>query len=287
MSSEARQRKLAERIKEIVARSLEFRVKDARLGFVTITDVRITPDLRDASVFYTVYGDERERADSAAALESAKGMLRTQVGQQTGVKFTPTLTFIPDAIPDTARHVEELLLKAAQADAATNAPEFSGEKPVVHADHIGAVVHGDLRRVIDGGGEVLVVGLLILALDGVGGDAVVLHQRGGHVVLRGQRVGCHQHHVGATGLERAGQVGGLRGHVEAGRDAEALEGLLLLEPLADLGEHGHVAIGPLDALATEVGQAEVGHVMLDGCRHRRVSLFASKPPQATSVPPCR
>lgn len=120
MSSEARQRKLAERIKEIVARSLESRVKDARLGFVTITDVRMTPDLREASVFYTVYGDEQERADSAAALESAKGLLRTQVGRQTGVKFTPSLTFILDAIPDTARHVEELLRQAAEADAAVH-----------------------------------------------------------------------------------------------------------------------------------------------------------------------
>ena len=117
MSSEARQRKLADRIKVIVAGMLESRVKDPRLGFVTITDVRITPDLREASVFYTVYGDDEARTATAAALESAKGLLRSEVGKQTGVKFTPSLEFFPDALPDTARHVEELLRIAAESDA--------------------------------------------------------------------------------------------------------------------------------------------------------------------------
>ena len=117
MSSEARQRKMADRIKVIVAQMLEQRIKDPRLGFVTITGVRITADLREASVFYTVYGDDEARAASAAALASAKGVLRTEVGRQTGVKFTPTLEFVLDAVPDTARHVEDLLRQAAAADA--------------------------------------------------------------------------------------------------------------------------------------------------------------------------
>lgn len=120
MSSEARQRKLADRIQVIVAESLEKRIKDPRLGFITITDVRITPDLREASVFYTVYGDDLQRQETAAALESAKGVLRSEVGKQTGIKFTPSLAFIPDAIPDTARHVEDLLRVAAEADAAVH-----------------------------------------------------------------------------------------------------------------------------------------------------------------------
>lgn len=120
MSSEARQRKLADRIQVIVAESLEKRVKDPRLGFITVTDVRITADLREASVFYTVYGDDLQRQETAAALESAKGLLRSEVGKQTGIKFTPTLAFIPDAIPDTARHVEDLLKVAAEADAAVH-----------------------------------------------------------------------------------------------------------------------------------------------------------------------
>src|SRR4051812_8109378 len=110
--------KLADRIRVIVAETLKTRVKDPRLGFVTITDVRITGDLRDATVFYTVYGNEDERAESAAALESAKGVLRTEVGRQTGVKHTPSLTFIADAIPEGARNIEELLAKVAVTDAA-------------------------------------------------------------------------------------------------------------------------------------------------------------------------
>jgi ribosome-binding factor A len=117
MSSEARQRKMADRIKVIVAEAVERRIKDPRLGFVTITDVRVSTDLRDASVFYTVFGDDESRQSTAAALESARGMLRTEVGRQTGLKFTPSLAFVPDAIPENAKLVEELLRAAAEADA--------------------------------------------------------------------------------------------------------------------------------------------------------------------------
>jgi ribosome-binding factor A len=123
--------KLADRIRVIVAETLKARVKDPRLGFVTITDVRITGDLRDATVFYTVYGSEEERAESAAALESAKGVLRTEVGRQTGVKHTPSLTFIADAIPEGARQIEDLLAKVAVSDAAVReaaaTADYAGE----------------------------------------------------------------------------------------------------------------------------------------------------------------
>jgi ribosome-binding factor A len=107
-----RARRLAERIQVIVAEALEYRVKDPRLGFITVTDVRLTNDLREASVFYTVYGDDGEQADTAAALDSARGMLRTEVGKQTGVRHTPSLAFVADAVPENARHVEDLLRKA-------------------------------------------------------------------------------------------------------------------------------------------------------------------------------
>ena len=113
----ARAAKLADRIKVVVAETLKTRIKDPRLGFVTITDARITGDLREATVFYTVYGDETERNESAAALESAKGILRSEVGRQTGVKFTPTLAFVADAIPEGAKQIDELLARAAEADA--------------------------------------------------------------------------------------------------------------------------------------------------------------------------
>ena len=117
MTDTARARKLADRIRVVVAETLERRIKDPRLGFVTITDTRVTGDLREATVFYTVYGDEIERAATAAALESAKGVLRTEVGRQTGVRFTPSLAFVADAIPDTTRQLDDLLIKARQQDA--------------------------------------------------------------------------------------------------------------------------------------------------------------------------
>jgi ribosome-binding factor A len=121
MADAARARRMAGRIKQIVATGIETQVKDPRLGMVTITDVRVTGDLHDATLFYTVFGSENDRTASAMALESAKGVLRSEVGRQTGVRFTPTLTFVLDAVPDTAKHIEALLAEAAQADAEVSA----------------------------------------------------------------------------------------------------------------------------------------------------------------------
>ena len=117
MVDAARARKLADRIKVIVAEALELKVKDPRLGFVTVTDAKVTNDLQQATVFYTVFGDEAQKADTAAALESARGVLRSEVGRQTGVRHTPTLEFIADAVPENAAHIEELLAKVAASDA--------------------------------------------------------------------------------------------------------------------------------------------------------------------------
>ena len=117
MADTARARRLAKRIAQIVASGLEYEVKDPRLAMVTITDARVTPDLRDATVYYTVFGDEADYAATAAALSSATGVLRSRVGQQTGVRFTPTLTFVADTVPDDARRLDELLAKAKEADA--------------------------------------------------------------------------------------------------------------------------------------------------------------------------
>jgi len=127
----ARARKLADRIKVIVAEMLEMKVKDPRLGFITITDVRVTGDLQQATVFYTVMGDEKAQADTAAALESARGVVRSEVGRQTGVRHTPSLAFILDAVPETAAHIEELLAKVAASDAevhrAAAGAQYAGE----------------------------------------------------------------------------------------------------------------------------------------------------------------
>lgn len=109
--------KLAEDIKVIAAEMLKRRIKDPRLGFVTITDVRLTGDSRDASIFYTAFGSPEEQAGTAAALQSATGMIRSQVGKQLGLKFTPTLVFVPDVVPETARQIEDLLTAAKDSDA--------------------------------------------------------------------------------------------------------------------------------------------------------------------------
>ena len=119
--SSGRVRRVADRIRVIVAELLERRIKDVRLGFVTITDVRVTGDTQHATIFYTVLGDEAERAASGDALESAKGLIRSEVGKQLAMRHTPTLEFILDALPETAAHIEDLLAEARDRDAAVAA----------------------------------------------------------------------------------------------------------------------------------------------------------------------
>ncbi|MFD7294927.1 30S ribosome-binding factor RbfA [Streptomyces sp. NPDC059897] len=117
MADNARAKRLADLIREVVAQKLQRGIKDPRLGsHITITDTRVTGDLREATVFYTVYGSDEERAEAAAGLESAKGILRSAVGQAAGVKFTPTLAFVADALPENARTIEDLLDRARQSD---------------------------------------------------------------------------------------------------------------------------------------------------------------------------
>ncbi|PWJ56453.1 ribosome-binding factor A [Quadrisphaera granulorum] len=143
MADPARARKLADRIKVVVAETLERRIKDPRLGFITVTDARVTGDLQHATVFYTVYGDDEARAGTAAALASAKGVLRSEVGRRTGVRLTPTLEFIADALPETSAHFDDMLVKTAARDAEVaalaNGATYAGEadpyrKPVEHLD---------------------------------------------------------------------------------------------------------------------------------------------------------
>ena len=117
MADSPRSRRMAGRIRQIVASYIEGQIKDPRLGMVTVTDVRMTGDLHDATVFYTVLGDDTERADTAAALEAARGQIRSEVGRQLEVKFTPTVAFILDELPQSAQHIDELLAVARQADA--------------------------------------------------------------------------------------------------------------------------------------------------------------------------
>ena len=155
MVDHPRARKMADRIKQIVAEMLDTRIKDPRLGFITVTDTRVTGDLQHATVFYTVLGDEEARVGTAAALESAKGVIRSEVGKQIGIRLTPTLEFILDAVPETAAYLEGLLREAAERDAEVHAlaaaAEYAGEAdPYKHDerddDELDQVREGDDDR---------------------------------------------------------------------------------------------------------------------------------------------
>jgi len=139
MVDTARALKLAGTIKRIVASALENEIKDPRMGFVTVTDVRMTGDLQQASVFYTVFGGDEERADTAAALASAKGRLRSLVGSQLGIRLTPSLDFYLDAVPETAASLNKSLEDARLRDEAITrlreGAKYAGdEDPYKHPD---------------------------------------------------------------------------------------------------------------------------------------------------------
>lgn len=109
--------KVADRIKEVIAMTLEGRVKDPRLGFVTITDVRVTGDLQQASIFYTVLGDEEAQSGTAAALASAKGLIRREVGSALGLRITPSIEFFADGLQESASAMNDLMSSVRAADA--------------------------------------------------------------------------------------------------------------------------------------------------------------------------
>ncbi|MEL0627835.1 30S ribosome-binding factor RbfA [Salinibacterium amurskyense] len=143
MVDAARAAKMADRIKVIVAKTLERGIRDPRLGFVTITDVRVTGDLQHASVFYTVYGSDEERAESAAALQSATGLVRREVGKNLTARLTPSIQFIADGIPENAALIDSLLTEAHKRDASVEAlkktAQYAGdEDPYVKPRDIAA-----------------------------------------------------------------------------------------------------------------------------------------------------
>lgn len=127
MADEGRQRRVANRIRQSVTNTLERKVKDPRVGFVTVTDVRVTGDLQHATVYYTVLGDEQERKATRRALESAKGLIRSEMGAALGMRLTPTIEFKVDAVPEQAASIEEALKAAKERDAQI-AAEAQGKK---------------------------------------------------------------------------------------------------------------------------------------------------------------
>jgi ribosome-binding factor A len=112
----ARARKLAERIKALVAEALEKAVKDPDLGFVTITEVKVTPDLQHAQIFYTVFGSDEDRVRSNEIIKRNTGRIRGEVGHNLSIRLTPTLEFIADELPENAAQMNDLLATARARD---------------------------------------------------------------------------------------------------------------------------------------------------------------------------
>jgi ribosome-binding factor A len=191
MADPARARRLAKRISEIVATAIEYEIKDPGLAGVTIVDSKVTGDLHDATLYYTVMGatldDEPDHIGAAAALERARGVLRSKVGSGTGVRFTPTLTFIRDTVSDSVQRMEELLARARAADAdvarvregATPAGEADPYRESIAVDVDDDPLGDDAGRVVARGGAG--------QSDPIGDDA-------GRVVARG---GAGQSDLGA------------------------------------------------------------------------------------------
>lgn len=140
MSPSHRTFKVADRIKVVVAQLLETKIKDPRLGFVTVTDARVTGDLQQASIFYTVLGDEDQRASTAAALNSAKGAIRSALGRELGLRLTPSIEFFEDGLPESAKALDTLLAKVHEQDAQVAAlrenATFAGEEDPYKAPRV-------------------------------------------------------------------------------------------------------------------------------------------------------
>ena len=188
MADPARARRLAKRISEIVASAIDFEIKDPGLTGITIVDAKVTGDLHDATLYYTVLGatldDEPDYEGAASALERAKGVLRSKVRAGTGVRFTPTLTFTRDTVSDSVQRMDELLARARAADADV-ARVRQGTTPAgdpdpyrtpidvddEHSDMLGDTVGDDAVRVAARGGAE--------QSDTLGDDAVRVAARGG------------------------------------------------------------------------------------------------------------
>lgn len=111
--SQARMRRVDEAVREVLADAIPRCVKDPRVGFVTVTDVNTSPDLRHAQVFVSVLGDEGERAAAIAGLSSAHSVLQHELSRRLRMKRTPTLTFHCDETALRAARLESLIERVA------------------------------------------------------------------------------------------------------------------------------------------------------------------------------
>ncbi len=117
MADHSRALRLAERIKVLAAGALTKVVKDPDLGFVTFTGAKVTPDLMQAKLYFTVFGTDVEKARSVEILHKNTGRLKGEIGKQLGIRLTPTLELVLDEVPEIASDLNDLLAEAKRRDA--------------------------------------------------------------------------------------------------------------------------------------------------------------------------
>jgi ribosome-binding factor A len=127
MSGGARPERVAEEFREILAEEIP-RLKDPRIGFITVTHVEVSADLRRATVFYSVLGQDRDHRRTSAGLQSAKAHLRSVLGHQVRMKYTPDLEFEEDVGLAQVERVTQLLREIG-AESSASASEESAEEP--------------------------------------------------------------------------------------------------------------------------------------------------------------
>ncbi len=126
MSNQMRVEKLQELIKQEVGKILLMDIKDSRIGFVTVTGVEMTGDLREAKIYVSIMGNDDQIKSSLEGLNSALGFIRREIGKRIKIRFTPEISFALDKSLDYSEHIQKLLLKI-QAEERSNRIESDNE----------------------------------------------------------------------------------------------------------------------------------------------------------------
>ena len=126
MSNQLRVEKLQELIKQETSKMLLTDIKDSRIGFVTVTGVEMTGDLREAKIYVSVMGNDEQIKSSLEGLNSALGFIRREIGKRIKIRFTPEISFALDKSLDYSEHIQKLLLKV-QAEERSNRIESDTE----------------------------------------------------------------------------------------------------------------------------------------------------------------
>lgn len=116
MAMKIRPRQIGEQMKKELSDIITRKVKDPRIGFVTVTDVEVTGDLQQATVYITVLGDEKEREETLIGLNKAKGFIRSEIGHRIRLRKTPELFFKYDESVEYGNRIEALIEKIARED---------------------------------------------------------------------------------------------------------------------------------------------------------------------------